>query len=345
MLKYKIDILEELKKKGYTSYKIRKDKLIGEAQLTKIRSGEIASKETLNTICKLLNYQPGDILEYIETEKMLKQQYISVTCGTIYSDLFENKFFFSSLDHSIAVALICWHFTQDKKITLSGLFHDIATPCYSHVIDYMNEDYEKQESTEEYTGYILKQDLYLKKCLEEDKIDINDIIDFKKYSVVDNDRPKVCADRIDGVILTGIGWTKNINMEDINRIVDDITIFKNENNEDEIGFKTLSIAQKVLQVSESIDMYCHSNEDNYMMQLLADITKLAINKKYILYSDLYFYEEEQLFSLLKEKNDEQLNDLINKFETIKIDDIPQINLSNVKIRKLNPIVNGKRIKY
>ena len=68
MLKYKIDILEALKEKGYTSYKIRKDKLIGEAQLTKIRSGEIASKETLNTICRLLSCQPGDILEYVEID-------------------------------------------------------------------------------------------------------------------------------------------------------------------------------------------------------------------------------------------------------------------------------------
>ncbi|MCM1048697.1 MAG: helix-turn-helix transcriptional regulator [Clostridiales bacterium] len=68
MLKYKIDILDALKEKGYTSYKIRKDKLIGEAQLTKIRNGEIASKETLNTICKLLICQPGDILEYIEAD-------------------------------------------------------------------------------------------------------------------------------------------------------------------------------------------------------------------------------------------------------------------------------------
>lgn len=66
MLKYKIDILESLKEKGYTSYKIRKEKLIGESQLQKIRTGEIASKETLNTICKLLNCQPGDILKYIE---------------------------------------------------------------------------------------------------------------------------------------------------------------------------------------------------------------------------------------------------------------------------------------
>ena len=66
MLRYKIDILESLKEKGFSSYKIRKDKLIGESQLQKIRTGEIASKDTLNKICKLLNCQPGDILEYIE---------------------------------------------------------------------------------------------------------------------------------------------------------------------------------------------------------------------------------------------------------------------------------------
>ena len=66
MLKYKIDILEELKTKGYTTYKLRKDKIIGEAQIQKIRTGEIASKETLNTFCLLLHYQPSDILEYIE---------------------------------------------------------------------------------------------------------------------------------------------------------------------------------------------------------------------------------------------------------------------------------------
>ncbi len=65
MLHYKIDILDALKRIGFTTYKIRKDKIIGEAQMQKIRTGEIASKETLNTICRLLNCQPGDILEYI----------------------------------------------------------------------------------------------------------------------------------------------------------------------------------------------------------------------------------------------------------------------------------------
>ena len=84
---------------------------------------------------------PEWLNEYIDTKELLSQQYISVTCGTIYSNLFESDFFFSSLDHSVAVALIVWHFTHDKKQTLSGLFHDIATPAFKHCIDFLNGDY------------------------------------------------------------------------------------------------------------------------------------------------------------------------------------------------------------
>ena len=46
------------------------------------------------------------------------------------------------------------------------------------------EDYENQESTEEYTEYIIKQDKYLLECLENDGILIEDIIDFKKYQLI-----------------------------------------------------------------------------------------------------------------------------------------------------------------
>ena len=58
---------------------------------------------------------PAWLYEYINTKEMLRQHYISTTCGTIYSDLFESGFFYSNLDHSVGVALIVWHFTHDKK--------------------------------------------------------------------------------------------------------------------------------------------------------------------------------------------------------------------------------------
>lgn len=61
MIVYKINVLQELKHKGYSTYV-----LLGEAQIQKIRQGELASKETLNTICRLLQIQPGDLLEYVE---------------------------------------------------------------------------------------------------------------------------------------------------------------------------------------------------------------------------------------------------------------------------------------
>ena len=295
-----------------------------------------------------LDYQniPDFLTKYLQTPSLLRLKKVGYFCGMDYAskDIYNFKEYISRYDHSLTVSLIVYKLTKNKIATIAGLFHDIATPCFSHVIDYMNKDYDKQESTEEYTEYILKNDNYLLKCLKEDSIDINDIIDFKRYSIVDNNRPKVCADRIDGVILTGISWTKNINELDIDNIVDDMCIFKNEDNEDEIGFKTLEIAKKVVEVSESIDKYCHSDEDNYMMQLLAKITKLAIDKKYISYEDLYKLNEEELFSFLKTKRLKKIKEYLYEFENISKEDIPKIVLNNVKIRDLNPLLNGKRLK-
>ena len=63
--KYKVNVLEKLKDKGYNTSRIRNEKLIGEATLQKIRKGEMVSWATLDTICKLLKCQIIDIIEHI----------------------------------------------------------------------------------------------------------------------------------------------------------------------------------------------------------------------------------------------------------------------------------------
>lgn len=62
---YKIDILETLKSAGYTSYKLRKDKLLGELTIQNLRNKKMVSFANIDTICRLLSCQPGDLLEYI----------------------------------------------------------------------------------------------------------------------------------------------------------------------------------------------------------------------------------------------------------------------------------------
>ncbi len=295
---------------------------------------------------KQLDYEnkPQFLDKYLKSPSLLRLKKVGYFCGMDYASksVYNFREYISRYDHSLTVALLTYKLTKDKVQTLSALFHDIATPCFSHVIDYMNKDYTNQESTEEYTERIIKEDVYLLECLKEDNIDIEDIIDFKKYPVVDNKRPKVCTDRIDGVILTGACWTKNITLDDIYNIVNDMCLVINEDDEQEIGFTNKDTVDKIINISKSIDVYCHSNEDNYMMNLLADITKKAIDNKYIKYDDLYELTEEEILEIFNSKND--LDELMNLFYNIKLNDIPNIELPDVKIRDLNPLLNGKRVK-
>lgn len=69
MINYKIDIMNALKEHGYTSYKLRKEKIFGEATMTKFRKKEYINFDNLDILCRLLNCQPGDIIEYISDDK------------------------------------------------------------------------------------------------------------------------------------------------------------------------------------------------------------------------------------------------------------------------------------
>ncbi len=68
-VRYKIDIMAALKEKGYSSTRIREEKLIGQSYLQQIRHNELVSWKTIDTLCRLLDCQPGDILEFIPDEE------------------------------------------------------------------------------------------------------------------------------------------------------------------------------------------------------------------------------------------------------------------------------------
>lgn len=73
MIRYKLDIIQALKNKGYSTYKIRKEKIFNESQLQQMRDNKILAQDAMNKLCSLLDCQPGDILEYIpDKEELLK---------------------------------------------------------------------------------------------------------------------------------------------------------------------------------------------------------------------------------------------------------------------------------
>lgn len=68
-IKYKIDVMAALKEKGYTSTKIREEKLIGQSYLQQIRHGELVSWATIDKLCLLLECQVGDLVEFIKEKE------------------------------------------------------------------------------------------------------------------------------------------------------------------------------------------------------------------------------------------------------------------------------------
>lgn len=64
MIVYSKNIIEELGKKGYTTYKIKQEKIFNQTQLQQLRDNKLLTQDNLNKLCELLECQPGDILEY-----------------------------------------------------------------------------------------------------------------------------------------------------------------------------------------------------------------------------------------------------------------------------------------
>ena len=67
-IQYKVDVLAELKKMGYSTARIREEKLIGQSYLQQLRHGDLVSWKTIDTLCRLLECQPGDLVEYVKEE-------------------------------------------------------------------------------------------------------------------------------------------------------------------------------------------------------------------------------------------------------------------------------------
>ena len=66
---YRIDIIPALKAAGYNTSRIRKEYLLGEATLQKFRQKELVSWQNIDTLCRLLQCQPGDLLMYQPNSK------------------------------------------------------------------------------------------------------------------------------------------------------------------------------------------------------------------------------------------------------------------------------------
>lgn len=65
MLEYSCDVLKALKEAGYSSTRLRKEKILAESTIQKLRNKQGIAWTNIEQVCRLLNCQPSDFLRYV----------------------------------------------------------------------------------------------------------------------------------------------------------------------------------------------------------------------------------------------------------------------------------------
>lgn len=315
---------------------------------------EVNNKEIKDYYSILSKDTPDFLVEYANVKEMKRLKGISMISACEHTKLIPYKFFHTRYEHSLGVALIVWNFTRNKKQTIAGLYHDIATPSFSHVVDFLHGDYEKQETTENLTQKIIKNSEDIMRLLKRDNISVAEIEDYHIYPIADNDSPKLSADRLEYTLSDGLVTQNAFTLESIERIYNNLTILKNENSIEEIGFKYLKIAEEYIERANIMwHLFSGNNENNMVMQFWTDILKKMANMKYITEEDLYRYSEEEIVNKVKKCPDKRIVKAFETFENAKeigrseteIKDKYCISIKTKK-RYTNPLVliDGKAIR-
>lgn len=257
---------------------------------------------------------PAWLLRYIAAPEMQRLSGVSMVNGIEYSSLYNFEHTNTVFAHSIGVALIVWRFTHDKKQTLAALFHDIANPAFKHCIDFMNGDSETQESTEERTSQIIRNSRVIMRQLKRDGILAGEVSDYHLFPLADNSAPNLASDRLEYTLSNGLFLYGTWDIDQVRRFSDNITVLKNENNIDELGFRDLDVARDFTLNSLPMFEDYRSNNARAILQFYADILKSMELHDYLTIDDLYTMNEREIIDWILSCGDKTISNAFREFQ-------------------------------
>ena len=234
---------------------------------------------------------PAFLRPYLDTPPLARLREVGMNCGCEYTDfpLYRRTKPYSRFDHSVGAALITWHFTQSPRQTVSALLHDIATPVFAHVVDFLNGDHLNQESTEAGTEDLLRRCSALLALLERDGVAVEDAADYHRFPLADNPSPRLSADRLEYTL--GNLWHYGfLPLDRLAVFYDDLTVGAGETGEAELAFRTRETAEAFTRASLETSRVYVADEDRFAMQVLADLLKDALDRRVLVRKDLYTTE-------------------------------------------------------
>ena len=243
---------------------------------------------------------PPALSAMAETPAMQRLSRVGMHCGCEYTSypIYRNaEGRYTRYTHSLGTAAIVWHFTHDVKQAAAGLLHDIATPAFAHVVDFLNGDHMRQESTETRTRAMIAACSELTAIIARYGLRVEDVEDYHRYPIADNDSPRLSADRLE-YTLGNAHLVFHCPEQMLKRIYDDLFVGQNEDGEPELCFSHAEAADAFTRLALRQSEWFVSDDDRFSMQYLAEILHDAQRAGALTVDDLYTDEARVIARLL-----------------------------------------------
>ena len=230
---------------------------------------------------------PGCLRAMLDAPALLRLRDVGMNCGCEYTDFprFRDLQPYSRYEHSVGVALLIWRFTHDPRQAVAGLLHDIATPCFAHVVDFLNGDHLAQESTEVGTEAAIRDSAGIQAALRALGLSTADVCDYHIWPIADNDTPRLSADRLEYTLGNAVNFGI-AGHTDVRRMVGDLRVGAAEDGAPEIVFSTPAVARLFCDCALACSAIYVSDADRSAMQHLAELLGDALRAGVIERSDL-----------------------------------------------------------
>ena len=241
---------------------------------------------------------PDFLLRLAETPPMQRLRQVGMNCGCEYTAFprFRSLARYTRFEHSLGAALIVWRFTADPAQSVSALLHDIATPPFAHVVDFLRGDYLDQTATESGTADVIRRSEEIGAILSSLGLTAADVEDYHRYPIADNDAPRLSADRLEYTIGNAFNFSL-ASAEELAALFADLVPAENEYGEEELCFRSPEKAARFSDLALSCSKIYVSDANRYAMEILAELLQGALAAGVLTAEDLEGTEEELLGKL------------------------------------------------
>lgn len=277
------------------------------------------------------------------TALMRRLRDVGMNCGCEYSStsVFRKIGAYSRYEHSVGAGLIVWHFTHDVRQSIAALLHDVATPCFAHVIDFLHGDYVSQESTEDRTLEIIKGDAELVQILASYGLKPEEVSDYHLFPIADNDTPRLSSDRLEYTLGNGINYGF-VTLEDARRLYGSLEKGVNDEGAEELIFSDEAAACEFARLSLRCSKIYSGDEDRYLMQRLAELMRDCVSAGLFTENDLYSSEPEIIARMAANPRAKAAWEHFRSISGVRADGLgPEPRTVNAKKRRIDPFVKGK----